>query len=356
MTGKRTPPEQRRSRPRGHLSLALVLLSLIPFGSAQSGERPRLEGATAVRVDDRNSRQRGAEIVRQSRERVGTDPERNGQRTFSASGKSRRYVRYLSVQSPTRVVEKQKVLNGKLEMDFALPDRFRLRIRGATLTGFGFSIEEIVNGEKAWRNPPMSVRSFQRDQRVIDVGDAERTLLLQARTARQQIAFHSLGWLVASPSSLPLELSYAGLFRPLTGPLHRPDQLAYESVLATSDDGLRLVLHFDPESCLLRAITLAYVDVYHEAVVVEVASFDRRVIAGSYARAREERRRRERIAERQEVTWQFFDHRAVAGLVLPHRATIHFNDKLIEEIELDRVRVDQPIDPKRFAGREEVRY
>ena len=112
-------------------------------------------------------------------------------------------------------------------MDFALPDRFRLRIRGATLTGFGFSIEEIINGDRAWRNPPMSVRSFQRDQRVIDVGDAERTLLLQARTARQQIAFHSLGWLVATPSSLPLTLTYAGLFRPPTGPLRRPDQLVY---------------------------------------------------------------------------------------------------------------------------------
>lgn len=348
-----TLPRRRRFHRRRSLWQALLWLVLVPSGL---GGWPRQDPPGQAGVEDPNSRQRAAEIVRLARERIGTDPARNGQRTFSASGKSRRYIRYLSVQSPTRVVEKQKVLNGKLEMDFALPDRFRLRIRGATLTGFGFSIEEIINGDKAWRNPPMSVRSFQRDQRVIDVGDAERTLLLQARTARQQIAFHSLGWLVASPSSLPLTLAYAGLFRPLTGPLRRPDQLVYEAVLATSDDGLRLVLYFDPESCLLKAISLAYVDVYREAVVVEAASFDRRVMVGSYARAREERRRRERSAERQEVTWQFFDHRDVAGLVLPHRATIHFNETLIEEIELDRVRVDQPIDPKRFAGREEVRY
>jgi hypothetical protein len=350
-----TPQQQRRSRSHWRRYLWLIVLSLFPFLSALGGW-PHQDGGAASRLEDQNSRQLAAEILQQARERVGTDPVRNGQRTFSARGKSRRYVRYLSVQSPTRVVEKQKVLSGKLEMDFALPDRFWLRIRGATLTGFGFSIEEIVNGEKAWRNPPMSVRSFQRDQRVIDVGDVERTLLMQARTARQQIAFHSLGWLATSPSSLPLELRYAGQSRPTAGPLQRMDGLAYQTVLASSDDGLRITLYFDPESHLLTAINLAYVDVYREAVVVEVASFDRRVIAGSYARAREERRLRQRLAERQEVTWRFFDHRAVTGLLIPHRATIHFNGTLIEEVELDRVRVDEPINPRRFAGQEEVRY
>lgn len=324
----------------GPLRLALLAVFCAgAMGSLSARQEP------APRAADRR---RAEELMEQARRAAGIAPAFANLRTFSAGGKSRRFIKYASVQSPTKVVEKEKVLSGKLEMDFALPDKFRLRIKGASLTGFGFSYEEIVNGEQAWRNPPMSVRSFNRDQRIIDVGDVERTLLMQARTARQQIAFHSLGWLAVSPSSFPLDLTYQGVYR--------TEGREYETILAESQEGLRVILLLDRQTRLLTGIVVTFVDTYREAVVVEVASLDRRVIGNTYARAREERRRRTQPRQNQEVIWRFSDHRPVAGILVPHRATILFNRALIEEISIDKVKINEPINPKRFAGKEEVKY
>ncbi len=330
-----------RSVLSGLLLSSFVFMAVVII--ATLGE-PQPSAASTNVQSDTQAKKRASEVLNESRHATGLQ----NLNTFYASGKSRRIIRYFSVQSPTRVVEKEKILSGKVRMDFALPDKFRLQIKGSTLGGFGFSFEDVINGEQAWRNPPMKVRSFNRDQRVIDVGDIERTLLMQARTARQQIVFYSIGWLLTSPSCYQLDLTYEGIF-PVEG-------VEYDAILSESPDGLRAMLLFDRKTRVLSQLAVSFIDAHHDAVVVEVASVDRRFVAGTYARAREERRRRTLPPQRQEVIWRYFDHRPVDGILIPHRATIHFNGLLIEETVIDKVRVNQPIDAKTFAGKEEVRY
>jgi hypothetical protein len=330
---------QKRFLLRGLIRVSIVLLVVGWLDGGGASQTQDAKGA---------SRARAVELIAAARRAAGIDLAAGHPKTISASGKSRRTIRYLSVQSPTRVEDRQRELSGKFEFDFAPPDRFRLRMKGGTLGGYGFSIEEVVNGEEAWRNPPMSVRSFNRDPRVIDVGDVERTLMMQARTARQQIALNSLGWLVTTPTSYPLDFHDAGIFE------NGGDSL--NAAIAETLDGLRISLLFDQRTSLLVGLATAYFDTFQEAVIAEVSSVDRRFVSGTYARAREERRRRRRPRQQQEVVWRFTDHRPISGILVPHHSTIFFNGAMIEENWITSVRINEPINPKKFTGREKVKY
>jgi hypothetical protein len=288
------------------------------------------------------------ELLRRARVAAGFENAESGIQTLSFSAKSQRFSRYISVQSPTKVEEKERTLGGKIEADCWLPDKFRLKRKGSTLTGFGFSYTEIVNGDQAWRDPPMSVRSFGRDSRVIDVGDVERTLLMQTRTARQQIAFYSLGWLLQAPPSLQVELSYAGLYQ-LEG---RPADV----VVAQGQEGFRILLLFDRQTNLLAALATGFFDSYRETVIVEAASVDPRYMRATFARAREERRARTQSPKSHEVLWVFSDYRQVAGVTLPHRTEIKFDGRVIEDLAINEFKINHPANPKKFDGKPEVKY
>ena len=291
---------------------------------------------------------RGLELLFAARKAAGSDPLTPRPRTLSAKGRSRRFIRYVAVRSPTKVEERERELSGRFEYDFALPDRFRVWMKGQTLGGYGFKFEEIVNGDSAWRNPPLNVRSFNRDQRVIDVGDVERTMLMQAQSARQQATFQSLGLLALTPSSYPLRLGEVGVFQ------HAGE--SFDMVSAGTRDGLNLNLLFDQKTRLLVGLATVYLDTFQEAVMAEVASVDRRFIAATYARARAERLRRRHPRQRQEVVWRFTDHRWVSGLFVPHRSQVYFNGFLIEENTITSLRIDGSIDADCFNGEERVRY
>ena len=333
----------RRCKSVNSLSRGTILAVLVSLLSGQvtpgiiDGQSPA-ESNTA----------RALELLVAARKAMGSDPQSLRPRTLIAKGRSRRFIRYVAVKSPTKVEERERELSGRFEYDFALPDRFRIWMKGQTLGGYGFKFEEIVNGDSAWRNPPLNVRSFNRDRRVIDVGDVERTLLMQAQSARQQATFQSLGLLALTPPSYPLRLHEAGVFRQAGE--------NFNLVLSETPDGLKLSLLFDPKTGLLVGLVTAYVDTFQEAVVAEVSSVDRRFIAATYARAREERLRRRHSRRRQEVVWRFADHRPVGGLLIPHRSEVYFNGSLIEENTITSLRIDRPIDDDRFAGEERVRY
>jgi len=308
-----------------------------PKNTAQN--TPQEKAALAARAN---------ELLKLARTAAGIETASGGVQTLSFSAKSERFAKYVSVQSPTKVEEKEKTLGGKIEADCWLPDKFRLKTKGSTLMGFGFSYTEIINGDQAWRDPPMTVRSFGRDSRVIDVGDVERTLLMQERTAKQQIAYYSLGWLLQMPPSMQIEMSYAGVYH-LNG---RPADI----VVAEGQDGFRILLLFDQQTHLLAALATGFFDSYRETVIVEAASFDMRFTRATYMRAREERRQRTQPPKAHEVLWQFSDYRQVSGVTLPHRTTIKFDGRPVEELTVNEFKVNQPANPKRFDGKPEVKY
>lgn len=303
---------------------------------------------TASAPNKANNVARAKELVRQSREAAGFEAPGGGLQTISFKAKTERFIKYFSVQSPTKVVENDKTLDGKIEAEFWFPDKFRLKTKSDTLTGYDVSYTEILNGDLAWRDPPMRVRSFGPDRRVIDVGDVERTLLMQTRTAKQQIAIYTLGWLLQSPTSVPVEMSYGGVVD-LEGQ-------KCDAIVVEGQEGFRNVMLLDSKTKLLVGLGMVFFDAIRETVIVEVAALDRRFIRDTYTRARQERMARTKPAQRHEVMWRFLDHSTIGGVTLPHRVKITLDGRPIEELTINDYKVNQPLNPKRFEGKPEVKY
>ncbi|MGE3736179.1 MAG: hypothetical protein AB7I31_21300 [Blastocatellales bacterium] len=298
--------------------------------------------------DEDASAIRARELIKQSRLAAGLEGDGNGIQTLKFTAKSQRFIKYVSVQSPTKVEEKEKTLSGKIQAEFSLPDKFRVKTSSDTLNGFDVSYTEIINGDEAWRNPPMQVRSFGSDSRVIDVGDIERTLLMQTRTAKQQISLYTLGWVLNVPPSLQTEMSHAGTFD--------FEGQACDGIIVDGQDGFRSVLLIDQKTRLLAAMAMLFYDATRETVIVEVAGFNRRYIRDTYMKAREERQARMKPPRRHEMVWKFMDRSTVGGVSLPHRVKITFDGRLVEELTINEYEVNQPINPKRFNGKPEVKY
>lgn len=287
---------------------------------------------------------RAKELVQQARAAAGFDLVQ----TLAFKAQSERFVKYYSVQSPTKVVENNKTLSGKIEAEFWFPERFRLKTKADTLSGFDVSYTEIMNGELAWRDPPMQVRSFGSDRRVIDVGDVERTMLMQTRTAKQHIALYTLGWMLQTPVSAPVELNYAGAVT--------VDGQECEAIVVDGQDGFGNILLLDSKTRLPAGLAVVFYEAMRETVVVEANAFDRRFMRDTYARARQERVARSKPPQRHEAIWRFVDYTTINGVTLPQRVRITLDGLTIEELTVNEYKINQPINPKRFEGKPEVKY
>lgn len=316
----------------------VVGLLVLAYGSA-AATQSRQQKPDSVRA---------RELIRQARIAAGFETADGGIQFLSFKAKTERFVKYFSVQSPTKVVENEKTLGGKIEVEFSLPDKFRVKTKSDTLSGFDISFTEALNGDLAWRDPPMTVRSFGPDQRVIDVGDVERTMLMQTRTAKQRIAFYTLGWLLQTPPSVPVEMSYGGVVD--------VEGQKCDAVVVEGQEGVRNILLLDQKTHLLTGLGVVFFDTIRETVIVEVAGFDRRYIRDTYARARQERMARTKPGQQHEMLWHFLDQSSVGGVTLPHRVEITLDGRTIEEMAINEYKVNQPINPRRFEGKPEVKY
>lgn len=318
------------------LAAGLVVMVLVSAAATQSAQ---------IKAD---SAARSRELLRQSREAAGLELIGGGVQVLAFKARTERFVRYFSVQSPTKVVENEKTLSGRIEAEFWLPDKFRLKTKSDTLSGFDVSYTQVLNGDLVWRDPPMTVRSFGSDRRIIDVDDVERTMLMQTRTAKQQIALYTLGWLLQTPSSVQVEMSYGGVFD-LEGQ-------KCEAIIVEGQEGFRNILLLDQKTRLLAGLAIVFFDATRETVIVEVAALDRRFIRDTYMRARQERMARTKPAQRHEIMWRFLDHSTIGGVTLPHRVKITLDGRPVEEVSINEYKINQPINPKRFEGKPEVKY
>jgi hypothetical protein len=290
---------------------------------------------------------RARQLLGLAREAMGGDAVLAELQSLRARGKYSRDVKYWSVQSPTKVEEKTRELSGKVEVEFARPDRFRRRVKGENMRGFGFSYAEVVHGEDAWRDPPLRPISTNRDHRVIDVSDVERTEWISAIGAKQQLSYYSLGFLLQPLPGFPMEMAYAGEFDDKSGTV--------DVVIAQHRGGFRILLLLDVKTHQLEALTVSSVESVQQPVLVESSGyFDRRFMMETFNRARRERQQRARPPEHVEVMLRFSDRRPVAGLggnravQLPHRITTTLNGRIVEELTIHEFELNRPINPKRF--------
>ncbi|MCG3161435.1 MAG: hypothetical protein JMDDDDMK_02618 [Acidobacteria bacterium] len=315
-------------------SVAIILFIFLPAllsASEPQTSTPRDEAA------------RAKELIKLARAAIGGEEALGRIQTLTASAKYNRFVKYVSVQSSSKVEEKRKALSGKMEFDFALPDKFRRRVTGETLRGFGYSFAQVVSGDQAWRDPPMRPMSSYRDRRVIDVSDVARTEFIQATGAKQELTYFSIGWLMFTLPGYPLEMDYLGVYRVGSEDMH--------AIGAEGGGGFRFTVLLDMKTYTPAALAISFVENIQETVIVEAPGFlDRRFMQETYARARAERKARAKPPQQYEMLIRFSDRRPVGGALLPFRVTTTLNGELIEEITINEFETNRPINPKRFAG------
>jgi hypothetical protein len=293
--------------------------------------------------------ERAEELIKLARVALGGEEALGSIQTLSVSAKLRRPIKYVSVQSPKKVVEKEKVLSGKVELDFLLPDRFRKRTSGERLRGFPFSYIEIVNGERAWRNPPLRTVSSHKDSRVIDVDDFERTIELQRRGARQQLSLFSLGLLLKALPTYPLQYHYLGRMKSLDGEAN--------AIEVTDPENRQTYLLLDPESNLPLAFAWTFIAGRQTTVITETAVFyNPRYFRELIQRVQRERQERMIPPQRYEMKMKFSDYKLVSRVLLPHRITTTLNQEIIEELTFNEFEINRSINPKKFEGEPEPKY
>jgi hypothetical protein len=300
-------------------------------------------------AEGRAQAEQAEELIKLARVALGGEEALGSIQTLSVSAKLRRPLKYVSVQSPKKVVEKEKVLSGKVELDFLLPDRFRKRTSGERLIGFPFSYIEVVNGDRAWRNPPLQTISSHRDSRVIDVDDFERTVELQRRGARQQLTIYSLGLLLKALPAYPLQYNYLG----------RTQSFAADAnAIAVTDPGNnQMYLLLDPKSNLPLAFAWTFIASRQKTVITEAVGFyNSRFFRETRQRAQRERQERTTPPQRCEMQMKFSDYRLVSRVLLPHRITTTLNQEIIEELTFNEFAINRSINPKKFEGEPEPKY
>jgi hypothetical protein len=291
------------------------------------------------------------ELIKLARVAIGGEGVLRGIETITATGKYKRFVKYISVQSPKKVEEKRRALPGKMEFEFALPDKFRRRVAGARLRGFDFSFAQVVSGAEAWRDPPARPVSSSGDRRVVDVGDVERTAFIQSTGAKQELSYYSIGWLMRPLPGYPLEMSYLGLYQLGAEKTH--------AIVAEGTSGFRFTLLLDTKTYAPVALTISFVEEIQPIILVEAPySFNQKFRQDVRARARAEFKARAKPPQPCELLIRFSDRRPIhvpgvpgaRGAMLPFRVTTSLNGDVIEEMTINEFEINRRINPKKFEG------
>src|SRR5262252_3526218 len=335
--------DQKIRLPKTILIIGLFLV-IPPLASSESVQpQPHSQNSAS-----QNETARAEELIKLARAAIGGEEVLSRIRTITATGKYKRFVKYLSVQSPKKVEEKQKALPGKMEFDFALPDKFRRRVTASRLRGFDYSFAQVVNGAEAWRDPPTRPISSYSDGRVIDVGDVERTAFIHATSAKQGLSYYPIGWLMLPLPGYPLKMSYLGLYRIGAENAH--------AILASGNSGFRFTLLLDLKTYAPLALAISFVDEIQPVVLVEAAGFfNRRFMQETFARARAERKARTKPSQPCEMLIRFSDRRPVNGLMLPFRVTTTLNGEMVEEMTISEFEINRRVNLKKFAGPPEMK-
>ena len=107
----------------------VVCLSAIVLSSTAT---PRDDSALQDKSEQTAKARR---ILAQSRKAIGLETVEPRLWSLRAKARFERFAKYVSVQSPTKVVDKARTLSGRMDIEFVLPDKFRRRVTNRTLSG-----------------------------------------------------------------------------------------------------------------------------------------------------------------------------------------------------------------------------
>ncbi|HKQ90180.1 MAG TPA: hypothetical protein VJZ77_05830 [Blastocatellia bacterium] len=253
----------------------------------------------------------------------------------------------LSINASRRFTRGERQVEVEMTLEALFPDKFLQTDALYTGVGFGLTTMRGVNGSQAWFSgesdassadaakraqaglPPESVSNQSGGMSAI-LGDLGGVAGVRPPEQTKEQSIHAgfarlmLVWLCATPSSLPVEFTYAGhAVAQVDG--KKADVL---NVTGTNNFAARLFIH--PET--RQVLMLSYK-------------------AGSRNRGQQEASAN---AAESEVRWVVSDYRIVDGLNLPHQLVIFLDGRPVEEVTIKKVKINPSLKPNKFERQEIV--
>ncbi|MFN0087370.1 MAG: hypothetical protein ACKVX9_18415 [Blastocatellia bacterium] len=252
-------------------------------------------------------------------------------------------LRSLSVEGGyRRMMGQGREMSGDVTYDLLLPDKM---MRTETMRPFGdmeITRLEAMNGDGVWEDQQQSGGGggMVMIRRGVGGGggeDPKKAQEMAQQAIRGEFARFSLGLLLTTASSFPVEYAFAG-------EAESPDGKA-DVLDVTGPNGFAARLFLDQKSH--RPLMLTYKG-KKPRMVMHTAT------GGPPSQADVEKRIRESEAEAArspDVEYQirFSDYKEVNGISLPHRISKGIESETSEEIEFKKFKVNPQIKPEKFV-------
>ncbi len=322
-------------RAHAVISLLFGILTLPAAAFQGAGAEPRQSGKY-----DPAGRAKASELLEKSWRASGSERALQQVASLSVSMNLRRHISYISVESPETAKQKEKILSGKISIEMQFPDKFRKKVSTSTLSGNKYSYFEVVNGDRAWRDPPLQAASSRRDPKVIDVGDFERSLSYQEQGARQQFSYYTLAWFSRNLPGDPVKFN-------LDDRMQVNDESADILIIeGLTDPPLRFLL--DRNTHLPLGFDSIVRTALAPRVIVEGNVFGRGEVERMLEKAREVRKAQMKPPRQVTIQTRFSDRRRVGGILIPFHMTTSIEGKIYEELFITKIEINHHLNPQDF--------
>jgi hypothetical protein len=250
-------------------------------------------------------------------------------------------LKSLSVTANYRRTFGQTEMTGEVSYDLLLPDKMMKTETMSPAPSLEITRVETLNGDDVWEDQQQrgggGMMIFRRGPGG-PAADPEKARDQMRQGVRSDFARLVIGWLLTTPSSFPVEYSFAG-------EAESPDGKA-DALDVKGPGGFAIRLFLDQKTH--RPLMLTY-NARKPRIMTQTAA------PGAQRNPEEmEKRMKEMEAEtakQPEVEFRIYlsDYREVNGVSIPHKMTRSIEDEVNEELEIKNVKINPQLKPEKFV-------
>jgi hypothetical protein len=229
----------------------------------------------------------------------------------------------------------QMDMSGEVQIDLLLPDKI-LRVETMNLMGNAeLTRMEAVNGGNVWTDQQTGGHGGGMVMIRRPGAESPQGQAMQQNGVRAEFARTTLGWLLTTVSSFPVEYSYAGE--------------------AESPEGKGDVLDVKGPNSFAARLFLDQKT--HKPMMLTYQARKPRVMVRTMGAPRSEEEIKKEVQEAEakaaaepmvEYQVHFTDYREVSGISLPHRLTKSIENEVNEEWEITKFKINPQLKPEKF--------
>jgi hypothetical protein len=250
-------------------------------------------------------------------------------------------LKSLSVTGNYRRTFGQMEMTGEVSYDLLLPDKMMKTETMSPAPSLEITRVETLNGDDVWEDQQQrgggGMMIFRRGPGG-PASDPEKARDMMRQGVRSDFARLVIGWLLTTPSSFPVEYSFAG-------EAESPDGKA-DALDVKGPGGFALRLFLDQKTH--RPLMLTY-NARKPRIMTQTAA------PGEHRNPEEmDKKMKEMEAEtakQPEVEYRIYlsDYREVNGVSIPHKMTRSIEDEVNEELEIKNVKINPQLKPEKFV-------